>query len=47
MYSVDVDSDSNNVVEIKTKMGKMPVCGNGWNMAAANVVCRNVKGVER
>ncbi|KTG43139.1 hypothetical protein cypCar_00034725 [Cyprinus carpio] len=40
-------SDSNNVVEIKTKLGKMPVCGNGWDMAAANVVCRNPKGVDR
>ncbi|KAF4096222.1 hypothetical protein G5714_022191 [Onychostoma macrolepis] len=40
-------SDSNDVVEIKTNLGKMPVCGKGWNMAAANVVCRNVKGVDR
>ncbi|XP_052449747.1 complement factor I isoform X1 [Carassius gibelio] len=40
-------SGSNNVVEIKTKLGKMLVCGNGWNMAAANVVCRNAKGVDR
>ncbi|KAF4096221.1 complement factor I [Onychostoma macrolepis] len=40
-------SDSNDVVEIKTNSGKRPVCGKGWNMAAANVVCRNVKGVNR
>ncbi|XDV46717.1 hypothetical protein PO909_014545 [Leuciscus waleckii] len=34
-------SDSHNVVMIKTKMGKMLVCGKDWNMASANVVCRN------
>lgn len=40
-------SDSHNVVEINTGLGKMLVCGKGWNMAAANVVCRNPLNVDR
>ncbi|XP_059397295.1 complement factor I-like [Carassius carassius] len=40
-------SDSQNVVVINTGLGKMLVCGKGWNMAAANVVCRNPLKVER
>ncbi|XP_043088489.1 complement factor I [Puntigrus tetrazona] len=35
------------VVEITTRFGKMPVCGDGWDIAAANVVCRSVKGVDK
>ncbi|XP_016110456.1 complement factor I-like isoform X1 [Sinocyclocheilus grahami] len=37
----------NNVVEINTRLGKMLVCGKDWNMAAANVVCRNPLNVDR
>ncbi|XP_016405095.1 complement factor I-like [Sinocyclocheilus rhinocerous] len=40
-------SKSRNVVEIKTHLGKMLVCGKDWNMAAANVVCRNPLNVDR
>uniref|UniRef100_A0A673GPR4 trypsin n=1 Tax=Sinocyclocheilus rhinocerous TaxID=307959 RepID=A0A673GPR4_9TELE len=40
-------SKSHNVVEIKTRLGKMLVCGKDWNMAAANVVCRNPLNVDR
>uniref|UniRef100_A0A671PWC5 trypsin n=1 Tax=Sinocyclocheilus anshuiensis TaxID=1608454 RepID=A0A671PWC5_9TELE len=40
-------SKSNNVVEINTRLGKMLVCGKDWNMAAANVVCRNPLNVDR
>nr|XP_055043780.1 complement factor I-like [Misgurnus anguillicaudatus] len=35
------DSTSGQVIEINTMKGKMLVCGKSWNMAAANVVCRN------
>ncbi|XP_039508220.1 complement factor I isoform X2 [Pimephales promelas] len=43
-HTVEVElrkSKKHNVVMIKTEKGTMPVCGNGWNMASANVVCRN------
>uniref|UniRef100_A0A671PNB3 trypsin n=1 Tax=Sinocyclocheilus anshuiensis TaxID=1608454 RepID=A0A671PNB3_9TELE len=40
-------SSSHNVVEINTRLGKMLVCGKDWNMAAANVVCRNPLNVDR
>ncbi|KAA0706485.1 Complement factor I [Triplophysa tibetana] len=35
------DSGSHKVLEINTEKGKMLVCGGLWDMAAANVVCRN------
>ncbi|ROK74140.1 Complement factor I [Anabarilius grahami] len=41
------DSGSHKVVMINTRLGKMFVCGNDWNMAAANVVCRNPLNVAR
>ncbi|KAL0149975.1 hypothetical protein M9458_054634, partial [Cirrhinus mrigala] len=42
-----VDSDAEKVVAIKTKLGKKLVCGKDWNMAAANVICRNSLKVDR
>ncbi|RXN08433.1 complement factor I [Labeo rohita] len=42
-----MDSDAHKVVEIKTSLGKKLVCGKDWNMAAANVVCRNPLEVDR
>ncbi|XP_067301472.1 complement factor I [Pseudorasbora parva] len=46
-----LDSGSDKVVKIKTENGTMLVCGKAWNIAAANVVCRNLlnvaKGAER
>ncbi|KAL1249212.1 hypothetical protein QQF64_020217 [Cirrhinus molitorella] len=40
-------SGSHKVVEIKMKSEKKLVCGKDWNMAAANVVCREPLKVER
>lgn len=41
------DSGSDKVVMMNTGLGRYLVCGNGWNMAAANVVCRNALDVAR
>ncbi|XP_065131712.1 complement factor I [Paramisgurnus dabryanus] len=42
------NSTSGQVIEINTMKGKMLVCVKYWNMAAANVVCRNTdpRGAE-
>ncbi|XP_050952522.1 complement factor I isoform X4 [Labeo rohita] len=42
-----MNSGAHKVVEIKTKLGKKLVCGKDWNMAIANVVCRNSLKVDR